>query len=138
MSSRSKRGRSRLSKGSVVDWGSTPKVLLPSTRRPQTSSSASATTSRIRKWDFDFAVSPPKSAGNVQKKPRPDIEDSSEDFIPPTQSIVDSDEAGGSSPILSLSEPALKSLEIFTQDENKYTYSPFIHLTIIRIIFYFI
>ena len=118
MSSKSKRGRRRLSKGSVVEWGSTPKFLPPSPRRPQTSTSASATTSRIRKWDFDFVVSPPKSAGNVRKKPRPDIEDSSEDFIPPTQAIVDSDEGGGSSPILTLSEPALKRLEI--QDENKF------------------
>ena len=135
MSSKSKRGRGRLAKRSVVRLASTPKTFQlqnPQTfsiqpqkpqhpqqnRQPQNHSTS--------QWDFDFVVSPPKVARNIVVEEKDLFDDDAvnddddDDVIGPSQTI-ESDDADSSptSPILSMSEPAIKRLKLGSPKVNR-------------------
>ena len=86
------------------------------------SSAKSSGSNNIKGWDFDFSHSPLKpstSRQNVANKSVAKDDDSND--IPPTQEIeIESDEDGsssaGTSPILTVSEPAFKRFRLATDD----------------------
>jgi hypothetical protein len=116
MSSKSRRGRGRIVKGPVVRFSSTPKIV----QQPP-SLSIQPQNRPTSQWDFDFVVSPPKASRNNVVEENDLFDDDDDDVIGPSQTI-ESDDAGSSptSPILTMSEPAIKRLRLGSPKVNRY------------------